>query len=111
MRMTRLAWALTVVCSLVVLRSEAQATGCQSEIDRLCKGEQRILECLRKNQKDLSPGCSTYLGVFEKMPSCIADAQKLCPTENPSASSVVGCLRGNQDKLSAACRDEIAQVR
>ena len=41
----------------------------------------------------------------------LQEAGKLCPTDHPSVSSVVGCLRGHQDKLSAACKDEIAKVR
>lgn len=87
------------------------AGGCTSEVERFCQGEKQVLACLRKNQKDLSPGCTTYVGIFEQIPSCLQEASKLCPTDTPSVQSVTGCLRGHKDKLSAECRSEIEQVR
>ena len=112
MRVARMLCALGVVSFLTVAAQPARAAGgCQSEIERFCKGEKAILKCLRKNQADLSPTCTTYLNLFEQLPSCLSDAAKLCPTENPSVNSVVGCLRGQQDKVSAECRSEIEKVR
>lgn len=113
MRVKQVMWGAAVAALLVgasVLPAAAQG-GCQSEVDRFCSGEKQVLACLRKNQKDLSPGCATYVGIFEQIPSCLQEAGKLCPTEHPSVSSVVGCLRGHQDKLSTECKDEIAKVR
>lgn len=112
MRVARILCALVVVSLLGVLAARpVGAAGCQSEIDRLCQGEKEILKCLRKNQADLSPTCTTYLNLFEQIPSCLADARQLCPTDHPSVTSVVGCLRGQQDKVSTECRAEIAKVR
>ncbi len=85
--------------------------GCTSEVERFCRGEKQVLACLRKNQKDLSPGCATYVGIFEQIPSCLQEAAKLCPTETPSVQSVTGCLRGHKDQLSAECRSEIEKLR
>ena len=85
--------------------------GCTSEVERFCRGEKQVLTCLRKNQKDLSPGCATYVGIFEQIPSCLQEASKLCPTETPSVQSVTGCLRGHKDQLSAECRSEIEKLR
>ena len=113
MRVTRLFLALTVVSSLTVLAvAPARGAGCQSEVARFCKGEKakQILACLQKNQKDLSPGCSTYLNLFEQIPSCLDDASRLCPTEHPSLSSLVGCLRGRSSDLSAECHAELEKI-
>lgn len=103
-------------CAAVVLVLSAQPAharsgGCQSEINRFCKGQKPVLACLRTNQKDLSPSCTTYVNLFEQMPSCLSDASRLCPTKNPSVQTLVGCLRGNKKKVSQECRDEIAKVK
>lgn len=104
-----IAAAVLLVASSVP--AHAQQGGCQSEIDRFCSGEKQVLECLRKNRKDLSPGCATYVAVFEQIPSCLQDARTLCPTDSPSVQSVTGCLRGHADKVSAECRAELDKLR
>lgn len=113
MRVTRLFGKIAVAAALVAATvAPSFADGaCKSEIDRLCTGEKQVLACLRKNAKDLSPGCTTYLQIFESIPSCLQDAAKLCPNEKPSVTSVLGCLRGHQSALSADCKAEIEKVR
>lgn len=112
MRVKRLFLGITAGVLLIAPGAPARAQGgCQSEVERFCHGEKQVLACLRKNQKDLSPGCTTYVNVFEQIPSCLQEARTLCPTDNPSVQSVVGCLRGHQDKLSAECRAEIEKIR
>ena len=112
MCIARIWCALFVVSFLTAAAQPAHGQGgCQSEIDRFCQGEKEILKCLRKNQADLSPTCSTYLNLFEQIPACLSDARQLCPTDHPSVTSVVGCLRGHTDKVSAACRAEMEKVR
>jgi hypothetical protein len=112
MRVKRLFLGIVAGSLLIAAAAPARAQGgCQSEIERLCKGEKQVLACLRKNDKDLSPGCTTYLNIFESIPSCLQEAGTLCPTEKPSVQSVVGCLRGHQDKLSAECKAEIEKAR
>ncbi|MFN8604238.1 MAG: cysteine rich repeat-containing protein [Candidatus Binatia bacterium] len=85
--------------------------GCQSEVERFCSGEKQVLACLKKNRTDLSPGCATYVGLFDQIPSCLQEARQLCPTDAPSVQSVTGCLRGHADKLSAECKAEIDKIR
>lgn len=112
MRVKHLFLGATVAALLGSSVAAARADGgCTSEVERFCKGEKQVLACLRKNQKDLSPGCTTYVGVFEQIPSCLQEASKLCPTDTPSVQSVTGCLRGHKDQLSAECRSEIEKVR
>lgn len=105
-----LGFAAGVLLSASVVPAHADG-GCTSEIERFCQGEKQVLACLRKNQKDLSPGCTTYVGLFEQIPSCLQDASKLCPTANPSVQGVTGCLRSHKDQLSAECRTEIEKIR
>jgi hypothetical protein len=108
---------LVGACAAIVLvlgaqPAHARSSGaCQSEINRFCRGQRPVLPCLRANQKDLSPSCTTYVNLFEQMPSCLSDAARLCPTANPSVQTLVGCLRGHKTKVSQECRDEIAKVK
>jgi len=113
MRVARVLIALGFASLMAVLvTGPAFADGaCQSEIDRFCQGEKAILKCLRKNQTSLSPSCSTYVGLFEQIPSCLRDARALCPTDHPTVTTVVGCLRGHSDEISAECRAELAKIR
>lgn len=112
MRTKRLIVGIVAGVLLLASRVPVRAQGgCQSEVERFCAGEKQVLACLRKNLKDLSPGCTTYLNVFEQIPSCLQDARQLCPTDNPSVQSVTGCLRGHADKVSAECRAELDKLR
>jgi hypothetical protein len=114
MRVKHVIWGVAVAALLVganVAPAGAQQGGCKAEVERFCTGEKQVLACLKKNQQDLSPGCTTYVGIFEQIPSCLQEARTLCPTDNPTVPSLVGCLRGHQDKLSAECKGEIAKVK
>jgi len=107
---------LVGACAVIVVLLSAQLAharrgACQSEINRFCRGKRPVLACLRANQKDLSPSCTTYVNLFEQMPSCISDAARLCPTAHPSVEALTGCLRGNKTKVSQECRDEVAKIR
>ena len=102
------------VVSLVLLLGAASAPaagGCQDEIEKLCKGQSPIMKCLRSHESDLSAECNAYLRFFEKMPACVADASKLCPSDKPSGAGVIACLRGRQTDLSEECRKEIGNMR
>lgn len=96
---------------LLTAAPPASAGGCQAEIDKLCKGQTPIMNCLRQHQSELSPECSAYLAFFEQIPSCVSDARHLCPTEKPSGAGVIACLRGRQSDLSDDCRREIGKLR
>ena len=41
---------------------EAVRAACSAEIDKLCPGEDRIGQCLRKHESDLSERCKAGLG-------------------------------------------------
>lgn len=112
MRVKHLFLGIAAGALLIASGAPARAQGgCQSEVERFCSHDKQVLACLRKNQQDLSPGCTTYLNIFEQIPSCLQEARKLCPTDNPSVQSVTGCLRGHKDQLSAECRAEIEKLR
>jgi hypothetical protein len=41
---------------------EALRAACQGEIEKLCAGEDRIGQCLRRHPDELSAGCKAVLG-------------------------------------------------
>lgn len=42
---------------------EAVRAACSAEVDKLCPGEDRIGQCLRKHESDLSEKCKAGLGI------------------------------------------------
>ena len=38
---------------------------------------------------------------------CEADVKKLCPGVKPGHGAILGCLEGQQDKISDACKDVV----
>lgn len=111
--MVRRALVSGFVLSILLLLQAPSAlgAGCQDEMEKLCKGQRPVVDCLRKHQSDLSAECSAYLAFFEQIPSCLADASRLCPTDKPSGAGVIACLRGRQSDLSDDCRKEIGKIR
>jgi hypothetical protein len=89
----------------------AHAGSCKAEVEKLCKGRTDLMKCLRENERDLSPGCNAYLRFFENMPSCVADARKMCPSDQPSGAAVIACLRKHQTDLSEDCKNEMRKIR
>ena len=111
--MSALRTAAASCCLAILMLAWAQpahANGCQSEIKKFCEGKTPIIDCLRANARDLSPTCTTYLNIFERIPSCLADARRLCPSKHPSAAGVSACLKKKKSEVSEACRKELADL-
>ncbi len=100
-----------VSIALLAAARPAAAAGCQTDVEKLCKNEKAIVTCLQSHKADLSAECSAYLAFFEQIPSCLVDAQRLCPSDKPSGAGVIACLRGRQSDLSDDCRKEIGKLR
>ena len=43
--------------------------------------------------------------------ACKADVEKFCKDVKPGGGRIIACLKGNKDRLSQACKDEIAKAR
>ena len=99
-------FALALFCA-----EPARAGGCQAEAEKLCKDEKPVFACLKEHKSELSAECAAYLSLFERIPSCVSDAVKLCPSDKPSGAGVIACLRGRQSDLSDDCRKEIGNLR
>lgn len=93
---------------------------CRADVKRFCKDVQpgggRIAMCLKQHQAELSPGCRERMAEAKKerkqlADACQADAESLCKGEQHGQGRVMRCLAENKDKLSSACRAEMAEAQ
>jgi hypothetical protein len=61
-----LSFAMLILASLPACKGdegrEAVRAACSAEIEKLCPGEDRIGQCLRKHESELSDKCKAGLG-------------------------------------------------
>lgn len=96
---------------------------CAAEVQKFCASVQpgggRVMECLKSHEADLSPACRARgeKGKARKESreavhaACKDDVAKLCGGVAPGGGNVMRCLRDNKDKVSATCRDTLAEGR
>lgn len=90
---------------------------CRDDAQKLCKGAQpgdgALLGCLKKNQSDLSEGCSQAIAEarkkFESGP-CAADTQKFCAGMTPGDGKWGACMEAHKADISGACTKTITKV-
>lgn len=100
--------------ALGLIADSGLALSCKKEVQELCKdvtGGANLMKCLQSNEAKLSDECKAYLAFFEKIPACVADADKFCPTDVPTGAEVIICLRGRKSDLSPECVNELREVR
>jgi hypothetical protein len=96
---------------------------CRADVERLCKNVQpgggRIAQCLKDNEASVSPECKEHMAkVSEHMhqrmqafdQACKGDVEQYCKQVQPGQGRMVRCLRDNEAKLSASCKEQLAQM-
>ena len=94
---------------------------CQQQAQTLCSGakpgEAKFDTCLKEHAADLSKDCLAQLQAsvaraneLKEFPSCIADAEKLCPGSKPGGGQIMACLRVRQEDISEECKREMGKV-
>ena len=116
--------ATTLALGLMVLASAAAAQlpddACRTEIEKNCPGmkpgDGKYGQCLVDHKNDFSAPCQKYSAAaaarkadLKNFPSCLADAEKLCPSTKPSLTGLTKCLRTHQGDLSSECRQELGK--
>jgi len=105
--------------ALVLLLAAAEHP-CLADADRLCKGVEpgggRVLACLRKHDKELSPECRKKRETFreeaeEIKKSCADDADRFCIGVTPGRGGVLRCLINRYSELSPPCRQDMAAFK
>ena len=91
------------------------AQGCKAELAKYCKDVKRgggqVIQCLRKNDKDLSDACRAYVNTASQYMACLDDAAHICPEAQPGTGEVMICLRVHETDLSEDCQNELDKLR
>ncbi|KYG62515.1 cysteine rich repeat-containing protein [Bdellovibrio bacteriovorus] len=114
------------VCVMVLgMTSFAQAHqngggACDKDRESLCAGVEpgggRIAKCLHENKEKVSAECKAHLeSAREKLAdmkeACHEEAEKYCGDVKPGKGRILKCMKEHKDKLSAACKEEIASAK
>jgi hypothetical protein len=92
---------------------------CRADVERLCKDVQpgggRVAQCLKDNEASVSPACKERMAkVSERMQAfnqaCKGDVEQYCKNVQPGQGRMMRCLHDNQAKLSASCKEQLAQI-
>lgn len=105
-----------VVVALPAFTYAAPPGPCFEDRQKFCSdvkpGAGRIFECLDEHEDDLSAACKDHIEKMSQkfqqfVDACRDDLAKYCPQVKPGQGRGIACLRGNEDKLSAACRNAL----
>jgi hypothetical protein len=110
--------AKAVVAKPAPAQDAKGALACVDDIAKLCKkvegGGGRHLECLAKEQSELSDACAAEMkpiaqAVLEGRAACGKNIDKYCKKAVPGLG-LGACLNENRNKLSKDCKTFIAQI-
>jgi hypothetical protein len=98
-------------------RARAVRAACLPDVVRFCSdvpiGGGRILRCLAGHADLVSQPCFQALTAWgltavNAFKMCLPDVGALCPQVPPRSDAALDCLRQNAARLSAGCRDALA---
>ena len=110
--------------------SAADQNPCSEDIAKFCKdvkpGQQALMQCLEKNEAQLSDACKTYEAKMEKprmesretaaqqmkiRQACGMDSIKFCNDAKSISNGVDVCLKEHTGELSMPCKDALAAMK
>lgn len=109
-------------CALLSATAFAQQSergACRADVQKFCgnvtPGGGAIARCLAQHESELSDACRQRIAsgrerMKEFSEACKADADQLCKQVQAGGGRMMRCLAQNKDRLSPACREEIAAV-
>ncbi|MBX9768684.1 MAG: cysteine rich repeat-containing protein [Bdellovibrionales bacterium] len=92
---------------------------CKDDIGKLCSvvkpGDGRIQECLSEKSAQLSDSCKKYREINvpvskEVRKACGPDVKTLCSETRPGRGRFLKCLKENEAKASAPCREALKKM-
>ena len=111
---------LGLVGFIVGWQSQANAAPpgpCFDDRQKFCNdvkpGAGRVFECLEEYENQLSNACREHIDTMKEKftkfaDACRDDLAKYCPQVKPGQGRGLAWLRGNEDKLTEACRNALA---
>jgi Golgi apparatus protein 1 len=107
----------------VAAQQQPGRDACRADVERLCKdvqpGGSRIAQCLKDNEASVSAECKEHMAkmrerVHERMKAfdeaCKGDVEQYCKDVQLGQGRMVRCLRDNEAKLSASCKEQMAKM-
>jgi Golgi apparatus protein 1 len=104
-------------------RMQAFNEACKDDVERHCKGVEpgqgRMVGCLRKNETSLSDSCRQQLAKMDEQrehararmhgmaEACKGDAKQHCAGVRSGGGRMARCLKDNEAKLSAPCKEAL----
>lgn len=108
------------LCLATASNAQRALDACVFDMQKFCAdvepGAGRMLECLHKNDKQLSANCKDAMaGVKQKaaakrgnrINACQTDIDKLCKDVPRGGGRLSECLRSHSDQLSAECKEAL----
>jgi hypothetical protein len=114
-----------LVVSLAVLAGSAALAEdpCAEDVKQFCPdvpvGSGKMMDCLRQNEKKLSPACGERMQadalksrriVEEFGRACKPDVEQFCAAVEPGAGRTIGCLARHQLEISPACQTMLGRL-
>lgn len=93
---------------------------CAEDIKKFCSnvqpGEGRIIECLNKNENELSSGCKAEVENRKQRfeadkKACEGDVKQFCNDVQPGGGRIINCLKQHENELSPSCKNAFAQKK
>ncbi|WP_413581398.1 cysteine rich repeat-containing protein [Bdellovibrio sp. HCB288] len=92
---------------------------CMKDRELLCPGVapgKDMHKCMRKNKSKVSKECKAKMEDMKKSfknihEACHEDVEKYCSDVKPGKGAVIQCMKGHEDEVSQACKDQLAKVK
>jgi Golgi apparatus protein 1 len=107
----------------VAAQQQPGRDACRADVERLCKNVQpgggRVAQCLKDNEASVSAECKEHMAkmrehMHQRMKAfdeaCKGDVEQYCKDVQPGQGRMVRCLRDNEAKLSASCKEQLSQM-
>ena len=127
---TMLAGSLCLGLMFGTTASAADNNPCSEDIAKLCSnlnpGTQALMDCLEKNENDLSDACKNYEVAMggkkaerreqvrqgmEFRQTCTNDIVKFCNSASPEQGGLMKCLNEHEKELSAPCNESVKALK
>jgi hypothetical protein len=115
-------WPYVGGCLAIVLAVQIADADvpCEADIARLCKdvpmGSGRIQACLKEHESEVSEACRKKIDDLATEAQVLAvvcrwDIGLFCAGVSPGGGRLLACLQQNASGLSAACAQQLREVR
>lgn len=112
--------ALIAVCLFTSSLSFAGGMkACKADFEKLCSGlteKREKRKCLKEKSSEVSAECKTALEkrknkMMKAIEACESDVDTHCGGVEEGRGRIMKCLRDNEEKLSAQCKEQLERKK